>query len=1032
MIKRIIMLLLFLSLPSLLLAQGRISGKVTDLETGEPLIGANVLVVGTSAGAATDVNGKYLIINLPAGTVEVKCSYIGYQTITISDVRVTTGLTNEINFQLPAEGVSVSDVVVIAEKPLIQKDNTNKIRTTTSEDIDILPVRGVDNIVSLTAGVVQEADALFIRGGRQDEVGFYLEGANIKNPEVGGRAVTIPQDALEEIQVQAGGYTAEFGGANAGIIRQQLKSGSTMFNASFEYITDNITFKSKDDIFDGEQRLGTTWFGYNEMSGIISGPIVDPRYRFFLNLNYIYNKDLNPQPYPGIDLGVVVDPVSKDSIFYYTDGGEYTDANGRKYNGFYYGAGPVNKNSRDVMSYAGTLTFDFSPVSLRLAGTFSDLREDLVNNAESRNFTPILSMLNPRVGQRDINNGSFSAKLTHVVSPQVFYEVLGGYYMEDQEDYDQYLKDDYWSYGDSVANANAGWVWERSVKDITGGKVGRYQTPTIRNVLGFGFNGYGEVPVNYQKRNRTGFNVSGALTYFAGKHHTFKLGGEYQQYNLKRWTVTGQDDLASLLASRLEANPGADADQIKRDLLITAGVNNYGYDVFGNEIDSDYDDPLTDYQDGEYFGAHQPVFLGAYIQDRIDFNDIIINAGLRFDYFDVDNYQLVNPAFPDAGMDPTSGEFIPEGWEKTPTSQYLSPRLGISFPVTDKTVFHAQYGQFVQQSRLLDIYQGYYRTSFEIKGGFFIPNPVGKGIRPSRTTQYEIGFTQLIADFMSVDITMYYKDVKDQVVFISQDTDPNSAFQSYSTLANGDFATTKGIELTFNMRRFERIAANASFAFQDARGTGSFPNSNRGIVGAPLENRAFVPAYVSPLVYNNALRGNINIDYRFGPNDGPAALHDFGISLLAVFTTGHPYTKGTGGADLEGDARNRTPIEPLNSSSTPSTFQVDLGIDKTFTIYDKLAASIYIRVQNLFDTKNVENVFLRTGSATDDGFISDPQLRQQLLETYGNQYEDVYRAINIDYAEQWRNAGGGGILGTLNPYMYGPPRQIILGLKLTY
>ncbi|HEY6625598.1 MAG TPA: TonB-dependent receptor, partial [Ignavibacteriaceae bacterium] len=591
MIKRITMLLLFLSLPSLLLAQGRIKGKVTDLETGEPLIGANVLVVGTSFGAATDVNGEYLIINLSAGTVEVKCSYIGYQSITTSDVRVTTGLTNEVDFQLPAEGVSVADVVVIAERPLIQKDNTNKIRTTTSDDIDILPVRGVDNIISLTAGVVQEAEAIFIRGGRQDEVGFYLEGANIKNPELGGRAVTIPQDALEEIQVQAGGYTAEFGGANAGIIRQQLKSGSNQFNASFEFITDNVTFKSKDDIFDGEQRLGTTWFGYNEMSGVISGPLLDPKYRFFLNVNYVYNRDLNPQPYPGINLGNVVDPVSKDSVM------------------LNYAAGPVNNNSRDALSYAGTLTFDFSPVSLRLAGTFSDIRQDLVNNAESRNTTPILSLINPRVGERDLSNGSFSAKITHVVSPKVFYEVLGGYYLEDQEDFDQYLKDDYWSYGDSVANANAGWVWERSQKDIDGGKVGRYITPTIRNVLGFGFNGYGEVPVNYQKRNRQGLNFSAAMTYFAGKHHTFKLGGEYQQYTLRRWTITGQDDLASLLDSRLQADPNGNVDQIKRELLITNGVNNYGYDVYGNEIDDDYDDPLTSFQDGEYFGAHQPVFI---------------------------------------------------------------------------------------------------------------------------------------------------------------------------------------------------------------------------------------------------------------------------------------------------------------------------------------------------------------------------------------------------------------------------------------
>jgi hypothetical protein len=113
-------------------------------------------------------------------------------------------------------------------------------------------------------------------------------------------------------------------------------------------------------------------------------------------------------------------------------------------------------------------------------------------------------------------------------------------------------------------------------------------------------------------------------------------------------------------------------------------------------------------------------------------------------------------------------------------------------------------------------------------------------------------------------------------------------------------------------------------------------------------------------------------------------------------------------------------------------FQVDLRIDKSFDIYDRLSANIYVQVYNLFDATNIENVFLRTGSATDDGFISDPNLIQQLAETYGSQYIDLYRAINIDYAEQWRNAAGGGILGDLNPYLYGPPRQILLGVKLAY
>jgi outer membrane receptor protein involved in Fe transport len=1001
--KLITLFLFIIMLPAMILAQGRIKGKVTDLQTGEPLIGANVLITGTTFGAATDVNGGYEIRNLSAGVYELRASFIGYQTITVSDVRVNTDLTTDLDFQLPTEGITVDEIEVIAQRPLIQRDNTNKIRTTTSEDIDNLPVRGVDNLIAFTPGVVLTADAIFIRGGRQDEVGYYLEGVNIKDPESGGRSVTIPQDAIEEIQVQAGGYTAEFGGANAGIIRQQLKSGSTQYHASFEYITDNVSFQNKDNFFSTDKRLGAYWFGYNEMSGLLSGPIVDPKYRFFFNFNYVYNKDKDPQPYPGINLGQIVDPVSQDSIV------------------LNYNAGPVRNNSEGVYSYAGTITMDFQPVQLRLSGTFSQTQRDIVNNAESRSVTPVLSLLNPRVGRRDINDGSFSAKVTHVVSPSVFYELGGGLYLEKLEDYDPWLKDDFWSYGDSVANADAGWVWERSEKDINAGRVGRYVTPSIRNIFGFGFNGYGEVPVNYQKRDRLGFSVNGAVTIFAGKHHTLKLGGEFQQYTLRRWTVGGQDNFASLYDAVISGNPNADPTSVRRDLLITNGVNNYGYDVFGNELDDD-----------EFFGPHKPVFASGYLQDKIEFDDIIVNAGLRFDYIDVDNKMLIDPARPDDGIQAQSGEIRPEGWTDVPTFQAVSPRLGISFPVTDKTFFHAQFGKFVQQTRLLDVYQGYYRTSFEIKGGFFIPNPVGKNIRPTRTTQYEIGFSQLLTDYLSFDVTGYYKDIKDQVVFVLQDTDPNSSFQSYVTLANGDFATTKGIEITLTMRRHERVAINSSLSIQDARGTGSFPNSNRGIVGAPLENREFRPVYISPLVFNNALRGSINIDYRFGPNDGPTVLHDFGASLLASFTSGHPYTKGRGGADLESDPRFRSPVEPLNASTTPSTFQLDLRIDKSFPIYDRLMANIYVWVINLFDTRNVENVFLRTGSATDDGFISNPELEQQLIETYGPQYADVYRALYIDYAEQWKNAAGGGILGTLNPLIYGPPRQIRLGIKLSY
>ena len=223
--RLITVLFFFLMIPGIALAgtTGKLKGKVTDQQTGEALIGANVIIVGSSFGAATDINGEYTILNLLAGTYEVKFSYIGYSSATVTNIRINSDLTTELNMDLAPEGIQVGEVLVTAEKVLVNKYNTNANRITTSEDIDALPIRGVQNIVGLTAGVVVQDNTVFIRGGRQDEVGFYLEGTSVTDPMVGGNRVTLSSDALEELSVQSGGYTAEFGGANSGIIRQQIK-----------------------------------------------------------------------------------------------------------------------------------------------------------------------------------------------------------------------------------------------------------------------------------------------------------------------------------------------------------------------------------------------------------------------------------------------------------------------------------------------------------------------------------------------------------------------------------------------------------------------------------------------------------------------------------------------------------------------------------------------------------------------------------------------------------------------------------------
>ena len=1007
--RKITILFFLLFLPAFVMAGsvGKIQGKVTDLQTGEALIGANVLVVGTSFGAATDVSGSFTINNLEPGVYELKASYLGYKTVTITNVRVNSDLTSEVDLQLPAEGISVGEVNIVATRPLINKSNTNAIRTTSSENIESLPVRGVTAIIGLTAGVVLQDNTIYVRGGRQDEVGYFLEGTNITNPVFGGRTVTLVQDAIEEISVQAGGFTAEFGGANAGIIRTQLKSGTPDFRATVEYVTDNLSFKSKSNRFDGEKTFNTNSFGYNEFTATLSGPIVSKDIKFFGLFNYNYNLDSDPRPWPGINLGVITDPLSTTPETNSID--------------FTYPAGPTLKKSGEAYTGTATLTLDFNPFIIRATGTWTNIESYGGNSGKISN---LLNMDRRAVTKGD--NGSFSLKLTHILSPTTYYELSGGWSVSDFKTMDPSLTFNWQSYGDSVANANAGYVWQRTALDIKNKRTGRFQRPAPYDILGFRFSAPNDLSAGFSKSKNVTLNFNASFSTELNKEHSLKIGGELQLFTIRAFGASNS------FAERVNSNSLLPVSQQRtlEQIQIALGTNAYGYDLFGEKYNGD-----------GILKAKKPVIAGAYIQDKITYKNLILNVGLRFDYIDIDNFAFEDLTRPELTINSTTGEVDINHLLETPTFSSVSPRLGFSFPVTDRTVFHAQFGKFVQQTRLRDVYQGLYATSNQLRGGFFIGAPVGFNVRPTRTTQYEIGFTQQLSDFASFDITAYYKDIKDQVVFELQRTATGSQFGAYNILTNGDFATTKGVEISFNMRRVERIQINGSVSFQDAQGTGSNPNSHAGIVGAPIDGvTIFNPLYVFPLDFNKAVTGNFNLDYRFSADESSPVLQSLGLSALMTFASGHPYTLGQGKGNnvgsLEGDARFRAPIEPLNNSTTPWTYQLDVRLDKTVSLFDKLKANFYIFVINVLDTRNVENVFLRTGSAFDDGFLNDQSLGGSLHPTQRQDYENMYRAINLDYSQGLQNATGsqifGGFQNATGNQLFGPPRQIRVGIRLEY
>lgn len=1021
------LLVILLSIPLLLFAgtTGKIKGKVTLKDSHDPAIGASVLIEGTTLGASTDVDGNYVILNVPAGTYTLNARYVGYHAPSVANVRVDVDLTTERNFEMIPQGVELPAVQIIAERPLVNKSMTNAAHILGTEDLKAVPVRGMTGVFALQPGVILQDNNVYIRGGREDEVGYYVEGASARDVVNGRNSITLIPEAVEEVQVQAGGYNAEYGGANAGIIRQQLRSGLSKYKVSYQYETDQLNSQNSNSF------LNTYSYGYSDHVFTLSGPVSSDKIRFFIAGENQFYRDRTPAfwngfTFPNADFpaalvdgpgggrpgevllsgggvppaDLLVDPATGDTVSTPADGS------------LRILPGNIPTNFQNRWTGNGTLTFDFNPYIIRLGAAVSWSRQ-------RNNTLPVQDVLNTaRLPVEDNSNGLFNAKFTHFLTDKMYYEVNLNYYDIRRKRYDPDLGDALMSYGDSIAAAKLGYNF------FSYDNAGLGQSPLEAKYYGFPYTRYGALIVGgnqstayrylKSKQNYVGGSVD--LTSQSGIHE-FKVGASYQRYTVRQYTVTSLENVfLSFITKPDQARTAAARDAAMR----AAGLpNNFGYDLFGGETDGSGLD-----------GPRHPKFAGVYLQDKIEYKDLIINAGLRFDYMNTDDQEFIDATDP-TFLNNDIFQVDPASLKPKDAFKALSPRLGLAFPISDRTVFHLQYGKFIQSPQLSDIYLGPAEVAHYVNGRNFIIQPVGFGLDPERTTQYEIGFSQQISDFASFDVTGFYKDIKGQIQDRKITTNPASLAKSYHALQNGDFATTKGMELTVTLRRIQRVQARLNYTLSDAQGTGSTTTSQISSV----DNESATPTVISPLTFNQTHRGTINLDYHFDKNDGGPILERLGANFLFSFNSGHNYTKVAGGlgqtgpADggilYDGDPRNRRPLEPVNSSTTPWNFSFDFRLDKTLNISD-FDANIYIYVQNLFNTENVINVYGRTGNAEDDGFLTNPDLSNSIINApgRGDAYVAMYRAANLgDRQHYWRNQGGD---------LLGAPRQIRFGVRLEY
>lgn len=972
-------------LPALLLAQdGKLRGRVTDRDSGEPLVGANVFVEGTNLGAACDINGDYIILSIRPGVYTLRISYVGYNQLTISNIRVSSNITTTQDIRLTSSAIQVQAVEIVAERPLVQRNTTNTVRLTTQEDIENLPIRGIQNIVALQAGVVQQGGNLYVRGGRAGEVAYYVDGANVTNPLSNTENVSIIQEAVEELQLQSGGFTAEFGGSASGIVRTNVRTGGSNYKASLDYLTDDFAKP-------GKQFLGTSSFGYRNVVATLGGPVPGVQnMTFFLAGQHNYNRNRRASWITPFEFDLKTD---------------INDARGA-------GAslpGPIAfrenylpNNWIFTNSLQGTVQFDMQPLKFRFTGSYSyqenPTRGDW-NTALANVFSQRRSLIEKR------NNMLASLRMTHVLDASTYYEVSASFQSRQYKNVDPDFGTNWRAYMDSTANAAIGYT------GFTGKWIGPYGYSVIN---GFALNNE-YTPNNSQQINtQQEWGLAADLTRQMNKNWELKVGGRVDLWTMRLFAVGNISNYMTYLYGTNGQQWRTFASDAERRVLLAkrGNVNHYGYTVDGEKADDGLDAPRN------------PIFLSGYIQNKFEYRDLILSVGLRYEYFNPKHKTFADPFNPEFD---TNLDIIDETKQVTVDPyQLILPRLSFSFPVTDNTVFYAQYGKYAQMPSLNNIYVGntvLSRTISPITRGNAYLTPIGFLVKPERTTQYEMGIRQVLSGSFAFTLSGFYKDIKDQIQVRSV-LDQNGV-ELYKAYLNDDFGTVKGLELTLELRRTERFAARVNYTLSDARGTGS---DNQTAFGALEQNIGRATSFINPLNFNQTHRGSVLLDYRWGMDEGGPILSGLGANILATFNSGRPYTKvqelkelgqsdpWTVGVEPQNDRRYSYPTEPVNSSTTPFYFNIDLQVSKMFKV-GPLGLELYVNVLNLLNSKHVVMVYPTTGSAQDDGFLSNP-----LSAGYRQipNYEAFYRAINLE--NRWAAYGPIGDL-------YGSPRQIRVGVR---
>lgn len=953
---------------------GKIAGTVSDAETGEGLPMANIILIGTPMGAAADEDGDYYIVNISPGIYSLEARMMGYESVTKTGISVSVDHTIPVDFELRPVAVEVPGITITAERPVVKLDLTASERILTDEEMDRSWSRTLSEALETQTGVFQG----HIRGGNQIELVYKLDNVSLNSGLLSDNYTGINISTIKEISVLTGGYNAEYGNVQSGIINlvtmeatrpgihgtiitRMRPAGKYHFGRNF-YSKENYDWKNFDLAYWTEESQNPISEYYGEDPAALLGQWRDQITPDDTLANYAERAEYETEAtvYGSIGkLGFLLSSRYKRGVNVYPQPIPYNP----EFNFQGKLSYKITKSIKIGVSgiYGGYTTCSQSPSNFNTIETSQEMAWNglpQVTEAYQWNQYNVLDGWTSWPEERKVRN--FSLNWEHALSPSTFYNVNVSYL------YDMMDKTDREGFVPETDRPDTLWAFDNE----EWGMLGIYQT-----------RGYQKWDDKWDSKV---YSISGDLTSQITKHHYVKTGFVVKSYDFSYYHV-------------MSAYEGG----------MRWNLNN----IF----------------DGT------PYEGGLYAQDKMEFGGLIVNAGVRVNFFNQNREAPKNMFDPLAFEETTPGNVtpgLPGNPEKEPTKLQVvvAPRLGISHPISENTALHFMYGHFYQRPSWNKMF-GFPYINFtddpEKVEDPYLPQEtymdqwMGFQGNPKmgyeRTIQYEIGFDQNIADLLRVDITGYYKDASRQTVFREgnlynprwDDLDTWTTVYNQTNqynipimVSNCAYADIRGLEIRLDTR-FEfplnfTLTYDLSFTSGGVVGYSSLYEGESGF-DAP---KGYAQMR-KPWNRHHKFKGTANLNFPEGFGPTVAGFNPLGgINVNVYFETwnGEAYTYHGPGD---------TSTEPNNMRWKPH-YQTNLRASKGIRILG-FRPEISVEIRNLFNNKDLnmlywddliyyhENSDLPLEERLPKHWLSDEPNDWEWYNMWTNPPRQVYFQLKVDF-----------------------------------